>query len=59
MIIDFETPTTEHWAGCLRAGSSEVDPVHFDGRLQLLRLLEALIERTDNEPPYDIDRSTS
>jgi hypothetical protein len=53
VIIEFAQPSVEHWTGSLRDGSSDGPAVRFDGRLQLLRLLEAMIERTHT----DIDGS--
>lgn len=49
VIIEFEQPTVERWTGSLRDGSSDGPAVRFEGRLQLLRLLEAMIERTHTD----------
>lgn len=57
VIIDFEAPTPEHWSGTLRQGAESAEALRFEGRLQLLRLVESLIERT-HEPPTDSDGST-
>jgi hypothetical protein len=47
VIIDFESPTAEQWTGSIQDGSGQGPSVRFDGRLHLLRLLEALIEHTE------------
>lgn len=57
VIIDFEAPTPEHWSGMLRQGTESAEAIRFEGRLQLLRLVESLIERT-TEPPTDPNGST-
>lgn len=49
VIIDFEEPSAEHWTGSIRDGSTAGPSVRFDGRLQLLRLLESMIERTETD----------
>jgi hypothetical protein len=49
VTIEFEQPSAEHWTGSLRDGSSDGPAVRFEGRLQLLRLLEAMIERTHTD----------
>jgi hypothetical protein len=47
VIIEFDQPTAEHWAGSVREDDRPDGPVPFDGRLQLLGLLEAfIVDRT-------------
>jgi hypothetical protein len=45
VVIDFEQPSSEHWVGAVGCSGGE-PPVRFHGRLQLLRLVEDLMERT-------------
>ena len=44
MVIDFNGSQPGQWAGLLRAEDDPAVEAGFDGRLDLLRLLEALIE---------------
>lgn len=51
VVIDFGTSTADRWIGTLREGAGPVRA--FEGRLQLLRILESLIDRTDGDAPVE------
>lgn len=45
VVIDFDGSQSGHWAGLLRAEDDPAVETGFEGRLDLLRLLEVLIDR--------------
>lgn len=55
VTIDFEDATGGRWAGSLSGGPDTPDPVRFDGRLQLLRLLEAMVDRASDHDGFGHD----
>jgi hypothetical protein len=44
VVIDFDGSQPGHWSGLLHAEAGLVVDAPFDGRLDLLRLLETLID---------------
>jgi len=54
VVIDFDGSQPGHWSGLLHADASPVVDAPFDGRLDLLRLLEALVDHRHDH--YDNER---
>lgn len=51
VVIEFDG-STDRWSGILRAEGGPTVDAPFDGRLDLLRLLEAIVGRDDHNPPF-------
>ena len=54
VVIDFNGSQPGHWAGLLRAEDDPAVEAGFEGRLDLLRLLEGLVDR--GHVPRHIER---
>jgi hypothetical protein len=50
-VIEFDG-TSDRWSGTLRAEGGPTVDAPFEGRLDLLRLLEAIVGRDDHDPPF-------